>query len=244
LRHRKNHASLGEWKENMKINAKINSGTGPKRIFILDDHPMTREGLSGLLGRETGLSICGAAGTVAQAHELVNSLKPDLVITDISLPDKSGMEFVREMKRFHPGVPVLVVSMHDEMIYAERLLQAGAVGYVMKSEDGGKLVEAVRRVLGGEIYVSRKLSESVLIRSVNRRAQQPQTPIAGLTEREFDVFQLIGQGLDTKAIAKQLHISGKTVETHRGNLRRKLKQETSTKLASYAVRWASAKQLI
>jgi DNA-binding NarL/FixJ family response regulator len=228
----------------MNTSAKVKHGKKPRRIIILDDHPMTREGLSGLLGREADLSICGQAGSVTQAHELVKKMKPDLVITDITLPDKSGMEFVREMKKIHPGVPVLVVSMHDEQIYAERLLQAGAVGYVMKSEDGGKLVEAVRWVLDGGIYVSRNLSESMLNHLAKRKGRQGQTPVAGLTEREFDVFQLIGQGLGTKAIAQRLHISGKTVETHRSNLRRKLKQETSAKLASHAARWAATNQLI
>jgi DNA-binding NarL/FixJ family response regulator len=228
----------------MNTSAKAKFGKRPRQILIVDDHPMTREGLSGLLGREADLAICGEAGSVAQAHDLVKKLRPDLVITDITLPDKSGMEFVREMKKIHPGVPVLVVSMHDEHIYAERLLQAGAVGYLMKSEDGGKLVEAVRWVLDGGIYVSRNLSESMLNHRTKRKGQQGQTPVAGFTEREFDVFQLIGQGLGTKAIAQRLHISGKTVETHRGNLRRKLKQETSAKLAAYAVRWAAANQLI
>lgn len=226
-------------------NGKQSSGeTTRKRILIVDDHPMTRQGISQLLAREPDLLVCGEAADVAHAHAALRHTPPDLVLTDITMPDKSGLEFIREMSRQHPRVPLLVLSMHDESVYAERVLKAGARGYVMKTESGENLLAAVRQVLRGEIYVSKKISALLLDRIAGRRANREDATMSTLTDREFDVFQLIGQGLGTKEIAQRLHISGKTVETHRGHLKRKLKLSTRSELTSHAVRWAAAKQLI
>jgi DNA-binding NarL/FixJ family response regulator len=228
----------------MKNLKKPPSASPKKRILIVDDHPSTRLGLKELLNREPDLAVCGEAGDDRQAHALVNATRPDLVLTDLTMPGKGGMEFIREMRKLHPAVPLLVVSMHDEDVYAERVLQGGARGFIMKSEGGRSLMEAVRVVLRGDIYVSKKMSARLLNRIAGRKTNRGETATGALTDREFDVFQLMGQGLGTKEIGQRLHISGKTVETHRNNLKRKLNLPTRTDLTIYAVRWAASKQLI
>ena len=215
-----------------------------KRVLIVDDHPMTREGIRQLLGREVDLMVCGEVADLPQAHAAIRAACPDLVLTDITMPGKSGLELVREVSQLRPGLPLLVVSMHDETIYAERALQAGARGYIMKTEGGGELLRAVRQVLRGEMYVSKRMSEFLLNRIARRPANQEQGTISNLTAREFEVFQLIGQGLGTREIAQRLHISGKTVATHRAHLKDKLQLLARAELTSYAIRWAASKQLI
>jgi len=228
----------------MNTGKKSTAAAAPKRILIVDDHPMTRHGMSQLLGREVDLTVCGEVADAAQAQASLRNARPDLILTDITLPGKGGLEFVRDMTCQHPGLPLLVVSMHDEGIYAERALQAGARGYIMKSAGGEDLLTAVRQVLRGEIYVSKKMSTLLLGRIAGRQSNRPNAAISNLTQREFEVFQLIGQGLGTREIAQRLCLSGKTVETHRAHLKEKLRLPTRAELTAYAVRWAAANQLI
>ena len=214
----------------------------PKRLFILDDHPMMREGLAQIINNEADLTVCGEAGTGREGVDLVCRLKPDLLLADISLPDKSGLEVIKDLRTLLPDLTVLVISMHDESLYAERVLRAGARGYIMKQEGGRKLMEAIRRVLNGQVYVSEKISASLLESFSGRRTEAPRPPIEKLTDREFEVLQLLGAGKGTQDIADQLHLSGKTIEAHRANIKRKLQLKTASELIRYAVRWVETQE--
>lgn len=214
---------------------------GKKKILVVDDHPMMRQGLVQLIEHESDLAASGEASTAAQALNLISARKPDLVLADISLPDKSGLELIKDMQVFHPDLPVLVFSMHDESIYAERVLRAGGRGYIMKQEGGKKLMQAIRQVLNGHIYVSEKISAKILEIFAGRKAESVESPMELLTDREFEVFQLIGQGKATREIADYLHLSIKTVEVHRANIRRKLKLKNGTEVLRSAIRWLEAR---
>jgi DNA-binding NarL/FixJ family response regulator len=212
----------------------------PKRILIVDDHPMMREGLAQLIGNDPGLEVCGEAGDAREALEKIRSLKPDLVLTDITLPGKNGLELLKDIQAMHPGVLVLVISMHDETLYVERVLRAGGRGYVMKQEGGKKIAQAIRQVLDGKIHVSEKMSAKILEVFSGHRASMAASPVERLTDREFEVFQMIGQGLDTKQMADKLHLSPKTIEVHRANMKTKLKVTSMSELIRYAVRWVES----
>lgn len=208
-----------------------------KKILIVDDHPMMRSGLTQLVNNEPDLTVCGEAENAFQALDAIALLKPDLVLADITLPGKSGLELIKDVQAMHPGLAVLAISMHDEEIYAERVLRAGGRGYIMKQVGGKKMTEAIRQVLSGQIYVSEKMSARILEIFSGRRAEAGGSPVAKLTDREFQVFELIGQGLGTREIAGRLHLSAKTVEVHRVNIKRKLKLKTAPELIHFAVRW-------
>jgi len=160
---------------------------------------------------------------------------------DISLPDKNGLELIKDIQVFHPYLPVLVVSMHDESIYAERVLRAGGRGYIMKQEGGKKLMQAIRQVLGGQIYLSEKMSARILEIFSGRKDEAISSPVERLSDREFEIFQLVGQGRGTREIASHLSLSVKTVEVHRANMRRKLNLRTGTEVVHYAIRWMEAR---
>jgi DNA-binding NarL/FixJ family response regulator len=211
--------------------------TAPKRILIVDDHPMMRTGLAQLIDNEPDLKVCAGADTAGQAINLVSKQKFDLALLDISLPDKNGLELIKDVRALRPEMPVLVVSMHDEMIYAERVLRAGGRGYIMKQEGGEKFLRAIRQVLAGQVFVSEKMSARILEVFSGRQSENSGSPVRKLSDREFEVFQLIGQGIGTRAIADQLHLSVKTVEVHRANIKEKLVLKTATELVRYAVRW-------
>jgi DNA-binding NarL/FixJ family response regulator len=211
-----------------------------KRILIVDDHPMMRQGLAQLIGAEKDLSICGESENAEHALDAINSLKPDLVIADISLPGKNGLELIKDFHAIQPDLPILVISMHDESLYAERVLRAGGRGYIMKQEGGKKLMQAIRQVLEGKIYVSEKMSADILEIFSGRRAGSESSPVEKLTDREFEVFQLLGQGKGTRDIAEKLHLSVKTVEVHRANIKTKLKLKSGSELIHFAVRWAES----
>ena len=211
-----------------------------KRILIVDDHPMMRTGLGQLIDNEPDLKVCAEADTAGQAIDLVAKQKFDLALLDISLPDKSGLELIKDIRSLRPEMPVLVVSMHDEMIYAERVLRAGGRGYIMKQEGGEKFLLAIRQVLAGQIFVSEKMSARILEVFSGRHTDKSISPVRNLSDREFEVFQLIGQGIGTRAIADQLHLSVKTVEVHRANIKEKLSLKTATELVRYAVRWVDS----
>lgn len=197
---------------------------------------MMREGLSQLINHSLGLTVCGEAGSGREALDLIGKLKPDLVLADISLPDTNGLDMVKNIRAMFPGTSVLVISMHDESMYAERVLRAGGRGYIMKQEGGRKILEAIQRVLSGQVYVSEKMS-ATLLGALSGQSGDGKTPIAQLSDREFEIFQLMGQGKGTRAIASQLGLSVKTVETHRAAIKTKLKVQTATELVHYAVRW-------
>jgi DNA-binding NarL/FixJ family response regulator len=219
----------------MKTGSKSKQG-----ILIVDDHPMMREGLAQLIEHESDLCVAGQADNAAQALQAIGTLLPDLALVDILLPDKNGIELIKDLQTLHPQLPVLVVSMHDETLYAERVLRAGARGYIMKQEGGKKLMQAIRHVLHGQIYVSERMSAKILEIFSGRRAESVKSAVECLSDREFEVFQLIGQGQGTRQIAEHLHLSIKTVEVHRANIKRKLELKNATDLVRYAVRWTEA----
>ena len=198
---------------------------------------MMREGLAQLVNREKDLNVVGEAETAAAAVEKAVQLKPDLVIVDITLPGRSGLELIRDIHAVHPPALVLVVSMHEESLYAERVLRAGGRGYVMKQAGGKKLMEAIRTVLAGQIYVSPNTSARILGNLSRTGTEPPGTGVESLSDREFEVFRLIGQGETTRDIAKKLNLSIKTVEVHRLNIKTKLKLTTANELIHFAVRW-------
>ena len=213
-----------------------------KRLLIVDDHPMMRTGLAQLIDNEPDLKICGEAGNAREAYDAVAVQEPDLVLLDISLPDKNGLELIKDLLTIRPGLPILVISMHDELLYAERVLRAGGRGYIMKQEGGKKMLQAIRQVLSGQICVSEKMSARILEAFSGRPAEAAVFPVQLLSDREFEVFQWIGRGRGTREIAQQLRLSVKTVEVHRANIKKKLKLETANELAHYAFRWAEMEQ--
>jgi DNA-binding NarL/FixJ family response regulator len=216
--------------------------TGTKnRILIVDDHPMMRQSLAQLIDQEKDMVTLGEADTASQALNFIVARKPDLVIVDISLPDKNGLELIKDIVVFQPDLPVLVFSMHDESIYAERVLRAGGRGYIMKQEGGKKLMQAIRQVLGGKIYVSEKVSAKILEIFSGKRVDASDSPVGHLSDREFEVFQMIGEGKGTRDIAGALHLSVKTVEVHRSNIKRKLTLKNGIELVRYAIRWLEAR---
>lgn len=213
-----------------------------KRILIVDDHPMLRTGLAQLINHEPDLKVIAEADNAGQAINAVAKNKFDLVLLDISLPDKSGLELIKDIRALRPELPVLVVSMHDEMIYAERVLRAGARGYIMKQEGGKKFLRAIRQVLAGQVFVSEMMSARILEVFSGRQPGNSSSPVRNLSDREFEVFRLIGQGLGSRVSADQLHLSIKTVEVHRANIKEKLGLKTATELVRYAVRWVDSEE--
>jgi DNA-binding NarL/FixJ family response regulator len=195
---------------------------------------MMREGLRGVINREPDMHVCGEAENARQALEAAAKLAPDLALVDITLPGKSGLELVKDLKALHPRLPVLGISMHDESLYAERMLRAGASGYITKQQPPAELVRAIRQVLDNRVYVSREASES-LLRRFSGQPPKNQSPMEMLTDREFEVLQLLGQGRSPKDIAGQLCLSPKTVAVHNANIRRKLDLRTNAQLIRFAV---------
>jgi DNA-binding NarL/FixJ family response regulator len=212
---------------------------GKTRVLIVDDHPMTRDGLVHLIDREPDLVVAWRAESAAQALQTVVSEQPHLALVDITLPDKGGIELIKDMKAVRPELPVLVISMHDESLYAERALRAGARGYITKQEGGAKLMQAIRHVLAGQIYVSEKTSARI-VEIFSGQQSGERSPIAQLSDREFEIFQLIGQGLATQEIGDRMRISSKTVEAHRLNIKSKLGLATAAELIAFAARWAAS----
>ena len=212
-----------------------------KRIVIVDDHPMMREGLAQLIEHEPDLAVDAQADSAGEAWRFIEKAAPDLLVVDISLPDKSGLELIKDILVLHPRLPILVISMHDESLYAERVLRAGGRGYIMKQEGGKRLMQAIRQVLDGRIYVSEKVSSRIL-ENVSGHRSDSQSPVERLSDREFEVFQMLGQGQATREIAQHLHLSIKTVEVHRANIRRKLELASGSELVRYAIRWNEAQK--
>jgi DNA-binding NarL/FixJ family response regulator len=207
------------------------------RVFIVDDHPIVRQGLAQMIDQEDDLIVCGDAENAHDALGSLDQLKPDIVMIDISLQGMGGIELIKNIKNRHPDLPVLVLSMHDESLYAERALRAGARGYIMKQEAPGSVLIAIRRVLSGEIYVSEKITAKILEKSIEGRLDKSTSPIDLLSDRELEVFQMIGRGRATRQIAKELHLSIKTVETYREHIKEKMKLENAAELVRHAIQW-------
>ena len=212
-----------------------------KRLLLIDDHPIMRHGLAQLIRAESDLDVCGEAGTAAEGMRIIPECKPDLVVVDLTLPDKHGLEFIKDMQAMFPETLLLVLSMHDESLYAERVLRAGARGYVMKETAADTLIQAARRVLEGGIYLSEKMSNQMLLSLSGQRKQNAISPLEKLTDRELEVLQLIGQGKGTRFIADQLNISVRTVDAHRAHLKDKLQLPDGNALVRYAVRWMESR---
>lgn len=210
------------------------------RIFLIDDHPMMREGLTHLIQRSPEFEICGEAGTAAEAFQIIPKIKPDLVVMDLSLPDKNGLELIKDLQALCPEVAVLVLSMHDEMLYAERVIRAGGRGYIMKESAPEKLAEAMRKVLAGMVYVSDQASTHILDTLSGKSGNKTRSRLEGLTDREFEVFELVGEGKSAHEIGDRLSISPRTVDAHRAHIREKLGLPDSAALMRYAVRWVEA----
>jgi DNA-binding NarL/FixJ family response regulator len=207
------------------------------RILLVDDHAVVRYGMAQLINREKDLVVCGEEEDAGKALSAIGVLKPDLVIADISLKDSSGLELMRNIKAQYSGLPVLVVSTHDESIYAEIAFRAGALGYLMKQEGLEKLLPAIRRVMSGNIYVSDALAAKMLQQQIKGQTDINQSPVKGLSDREMEVFQLIGQWKKTSEIARELHLSIKTIEYYREQIKRKLNLKSAAELTHYATSW-------
>ena len=208
------------------------------RIYIVDDHPLVRQGLSQVINNEADMEICGEAEDAPQAMKGVGPANPDVIIVDISLRGNNGLELIKNLKAIHENIRILVFSMHDESIYAQRALRAGAKAFVMKKESPTKVVEAIRSIITGEIYVSPSVADQVLHQIVNGPNNATSTsPIDRLTDRELEVVQLIGRGLSSREVAESLNLSVKTIESHRAHVKEKLSLRNATELVQFSVQW-------
>lgn len=209
--------------------------TKATRIFIVDDHPLIRDGMALLIGSQRDLQVCGSAGTIREALQQIAKTPPEVMVVDLSLKDGLGLDLIKSIKERHPQIRILVVSAYEESQYAERVLRSGALGFVNKQECETKLLEAIRTVMAGRRFVS----EEILQRLVNQAlgGNEGEEPVSLLTDREFEIYRLIGQGVTTGDIAKQLHLSPHTVDSHREKIRHKLDVKNGHELLQHAMRW-------
>jgi len=212
------------------------------KILIVDDHSVVREGLSTVINQEPDLAVCGVAENASEAMTSVSALKPDAAIVDLSLEGRNGLDLVKDFKARHPQLRVMVLSMHDEALYAERALQAGAHGYIMKKESTRNILAALRHIIDGGVYASGRVTENMMQRVARHGMVQPRTPVELLSDRELEVFELLGEGLTTHETADKLHLSMKTVSCYRQNIKAKLNLKTAAELVRYAVHWAKTGQ--
>ncbi len=208
-----------------------------KTVFVVDDHPIVRQGLTLLINQEADLTVCGEAEEMHSALSAIQATRPDILIVDISLNGPDGLELLKNIRLTSPRLPVLILSMHDESIYAERALRAGANGYIMKQEATEKVLVALRRILSGEIYVSDRIANSMLRHYVRGAGSSEHSSISDLTDRELEVFRLIGEGQGTRQIAEALHLSVKTVESYQAHIKEKLSLRSARELVQRAVQW-------
>jgi DNA-binding NarL/FixJ family response regulator len=208
------------------------------RVLLVDDHPVVRQGLGLLIDREPDLQVCGEADGAQTAFQRLGTLRPDIVVLDISLTGPDGLDVLKEIRLRSVSLPVLILSMHDESIYAERALRAGANGYIMKQEATEKVLVAIRRILQGEVYLSERLTTAMVNQFVHRSAPAKTSPIVNLTDRELEIFRLIGEGHGTRQIADELHLSVKTVESHQAHIKEKLALKSGRELVQHAIEWA------
>jgi len=226
-------------------NAPVPASTGSKvvRILLVDDHPLMRQGIKALIQENRRFEVCGEAESAPRALELVNKLQPDLAIVDISLKSTNGIELTKGMRTQCPTMQVLIISMHDEDVYAERALRAGAMGYVMKHEAGEKIVEAMEQILRGEVHLSDRVKGRMLHRFVQHRTNVLISPMDKLSDREMEVFQLLGNGYGTREIASLLNLSVKTIDSYREHLKEKLSLATGNDLVRHAIQWTKSQSL-
>ena len=224
------------------VKAPSNDAPKKRRVVLIDDHPLVRQGLAQLINLRPGLAVVGEADTAAHGLDVVRKEAPDLVIMDMSLPQSDGLELLKQIKSEFPRLPMLVISMHDERLYAERVLRAGARGYLMKKEPSEKVFQAIDNVLRGEIFVSDRVKQDMLEYSATGRRpfQEGGSPLDHLSDRELQVFQLLGNGIPTREIAKQLHLSVKTIECYRENLKVKMNLRSGAELVQRAIQWSKS----
>lgn len=211
--------------------------TAKKGIFLVDDHPLVREWLTNLINQQPDLVVCGEAETGPQAMQDIIKLKPDVAIVDISLKDSSGIELIKDLRQTAPGAVVLVLSMHEEVHYAERALRAGARGYIVKRETTRKVIPAIRQVLAGGVYLSEQVANALATQFVTGKGMPKHSPVDQLSDRELEVFELLGQGRGTRQIAETLKVSVKTVQAYCARIKEKLSLASATELLREAVRW-------
>jgi len=223
------------------MNMERNGSTGIARVLIIEDHPMLRERLAELIERQENMQVCGTTDNIADGLFLVQSTQPQLVVLDITLKGPSGLELIKEMAAQQLDVPILVLSMHEEMLYAERALRAGARGYISKQEPSEQILSAIRQVLLGQTYLSPQMTAKI-VRTFSSGPTQL-AGIAGLTDRELEVFELIGRGQTTRQIGIRLNLGSSTVETYRARIKQKLNLENATQLSHEAVRWVQSTQV-
>jgi len=207
------------------------------KVLLVDDHPIVRQGLALLIDRETDLIVCGEADGAHSAFQAIASLAPDLVVLDISLTGPDGLDVLKEIRTKTANLPVLILSMHDEAIYAERAMRAGANGYIMKQEATEKVLVAIRRILQGDVYLSDRLTNTMLQQMVRGNGPSKGSPLLNLTDRELEVFRLIGAGHGTRQIADELHLSVKTIESYQAHIKEKLALRNARELVQHAIEW-------
>ena len=231
--------------DSTEMASRLNAQTAKKRtrILIIDDHPVIRKGIAALFDQEPDLEICGEADDEKSAKKAISRSRPDLALLDLSLKGSGDLSLLKDLHIQHPQLPIIVLSMHDETLYAERAIRAGARAYIMKSDASENILQAIRKVLGGEIYLSQRMASLFLEKMAGTgnsfKTSAPGSALSVLSDRELEVFRLFGEGLSTRKTAEQLHLSVKTVETHRSHIKTKLGIETATELARKAVLWAN-----
>ena len=221
----------------MATKPQIPSPSKKSRVLLVDDHPIVRQGLALLIDRESDLCVCGEAEGAHSAFHAITTLRPDMVVLDISLNGPDGLDVLKEIRTNTTNLPVLILSMHDESIYAERAMRAGANGYIMKQEATEKVLVAIRRVLQGEVYLSDRLTNTMLQQYVRGASPAKGSPLVNLTDRELEVFRLIGEGHGTRQIAEELHLSVKTIESYQAHIKEKLALRNARELVQHAIEW-------
>jgi DNA-binding NarL/FixJ family response regulator len=211
--------------------------TGKRSVFVVDDHPLLRQGLALLINQQQDLEVCGEAEEAQAAMRAIAQRRPDILIVDISLNGPDGLDLLKTIRAAYPDLPVLILSMHDEAIYAERALRARANGYIMKQEATEKVLVAVRRILKGEVYLSDRMANKMLQQYIGGTPAAIQSRISALSDRELEVFCLIGEGRGTREIAEELHLSIKTVETYQAHIKEKLSLHSGRELIQHAIQW-------
>lgn len=228
-------------KKTQRESERNDSAKKPKRkVLLVDDHPIVREGLTEMINHEDDLAVCGTAEEMNQSLDQIEKLRPDLVVLDISLRGSNGIEVLKNIKVRYPKLLVLVLSMHDETLYALRALRAGAAGYIMKQEPAERVLSSIRQVLNGEISLSENMEKKMMKQLIGGRAARTGSPLEDLSDRELEVFRLIGKGYSTRQIAEELHLSIKTIESHRAHIKEKLNLKNAMELVQHAIQWQEA----
>ena len=225
-----------------RAGSKSKASTSKKKVLIVDDHSIVREGLKRLIEAESDLIVCAEAEDGAKALDIAAKTKPDIAVTDIGLPGMSGLDLIKNLKTRLPTLPILAVSMYEESVYAERAIRAGAKGYLMKRESALKVIEAIRRILSGKLYLSEAVSESILDKVAGLNPSEGDV-VQRLSDRELEVFQMIGKGHKTSEIADSLNLGVKTVESYKEQIKTKLNLESASALTQYAIEWSKNQNL-